>query len=559
MTASRLNVKLLAVSFPILWRRATASWPGALLILFLFARPVSGTDYFVGAKGDDQAVGTSRKAAWRTIERVNGTQLHPGDRVLFEAGKTFAGDLRLTEEDAGTAIAPVVIGSFGRGRATILAGQTNGITVENAGGMVIENLIVIGAGRTNNAGFGVACDNRLASGERLEHLRLHNLEVHGFGIFGIWVSGERSGFANVRITDCVMRDNLRGGMEVAGRLPYDATSYAHADVQVIRCRAFNNTGDPAYLKNHSGSGMVLYQVDGGLIESCEAWNNGAECRSKTGGGVGIWTCASRRVVIQHCESFANRTSSMDGGGFDLDGGCSECVLQYNYSHDNDGPGLMVYTYAYASYADRGNVVRFNISENDSRRSRTYAGLWVRSDGPRMTGLEVYNNTVITGAWTDQAAMVFGPEVEASFRNNVFVASGAAIPLRVSRPHNGIRFENNLYWREGERMQIAWDDSVFPTLGEWQNRTGQEMLAGVPVGLVAAPVLSAHPRAVRARERIGLQGLRAFRPLQNSLAIAGGLDLRSRFGLDVGQRDFRGALLPVSGWLPLGAIGGQSAK
>ncbi len=72
------------------------------------------------------------------------------------------------------------------------------------------------------------------------------------------------------------------------------------------CEAHDNTGDPDYLKNHSGSGIVLYQVDGGLMEHCRAWNNGALCRSTGGGGVGLWTCASRRVVIQHCESFANR-------------------------------------------------------------------------------------------------------------------------------------------------------------------------------------------------------------------------------------------------------------
>ena len=147
-----------------------------------------------------------------------------------------------------------------------------------------------------------------------------------------------------------MHDNLRGGMEVAGRLPWDATAYAHADVRVTHCQAFDNTGDPAYFKNHSGSGIVLYQVDGGLMEDCAAWNNGALCRA-SGGGVGLWTCASRRVVIQHCESFANRTSGGDGGGFDLDGGSVDCVLQYNYSHDNDGPGLMVYTYPYASHTD----------------------------------------------------------------------------------------------------------------------------------------------------------------------------------------------------------------
>jgi len=59
-------------------------------------------------------------------------------------------------------------------------------------------------------------------------------------------------------------------MEVAGRLPWDSPNYAHADVRVRHCQAFDNTGDPDYQKNHSGSGIVLYQVDGGAIEHCVA-------------------------------------------------------------------------------------------------------------------------------------------------------------------------------------------------------------------------------------------------------------------------------------------------
>jgi hypothetical protein len=98
-------------------------------------------------------------------------------------------------------------------------------------------------------------------------------------------------------------------------------------------------------------------------------------------------------------------------------------------------------------------MRFNISENDSRRSRTYAGLWVRNDGTGMTGVEVYNNTVIVGPWTDQAAAVHGEGVEACFRNNIFLGIGGAVLLRVEKPHGKVRFENNLYWQGGSPVQV----------------------------------------------------------------------------------------------------------
>jgi hypothetical protein len=525
----------------------------ALTLLWLVSGvlPLAAIDYFVCKEGNDDATGTSTNAAWRTIDRVNRSQFKPGDRVRFKAGTSFEGNLLISAEDAGTSNAPVVIGSFGEGRATILAGRKTGITVENAGGVTIENLIVVGSGRTNNTGYGIRCDNTLTNAERLAHLRLASLEARGFGVFGILVAGDQAGFEHVLITNCVMCENLRGGMEVAGRLPWDSKIYAHADVHVSHCRAFDNTGDPTYLKNHSGSGMVLYQVDGGVMEYCAAWNNGALCQS-SGGGVGLWTCASRRVVIQHCESFANKTSGGDGGGFDIDGGCVECVLQYNYSHDNDGPGLMVYTYPYASYSDRDNVVRFNISENDSRKGRRYAGLWVRTDGKEMTGVEIYNNTVVIGPWTDQAAHFQAKGVEARVRNNIFIATGPALPLRVEQPENHLRFENNLYWCEDGPTQIAWGAQTYSSLQEWRDGTGQELLAAEPTGRFANPYLTKLPPDARPGERRGLQAARAYRPLPTSPALANGLDLRKRFGLDIGDRDFFG--LPLAGRLPLGAIG-----
>lgn len=530
-------------------------WPSFMLsgflgVLLTGSGAISAADYFVSAKGDDGNSGASSTSGWRTIDRVNRARLTPGDRVLFEAGTTFPGNLLMTSEDAGTSNAPVTIGSYGEGRAILRAGNATGITVENAGGIVLENLVILGAGRTNNAGYGVRCDQTLTRTQRLAHLTLTNLDVQGFGVFGVLVSGQQAGFEHVRITHCQLHDNLRGGMEVAGRLAWDSPAYAHADVRVDHCQAYDNSGDPNYLKNHSGSGIVLYQVDGGVMEYCQAWNNGALCRSSGGGGVGLWTCASRRVVIQHCESFANRTSAADGGGFDIDGGSEDCVLQYNYSHDNDGPGLMVYTYAYASHRDHGSVVRFNISANDSRKGGRYAGLWLRTDGPPITGIEVHNNTIISGPWTDQAARIHAQGLEARVRNNIFVSSGTGWTLRVEAPSPQVRFENNLYWRQDGPTRIGWGDDAFLSLADWRARTTQETLHGEPTGRFADPGLAVLT-AAGVGGILGHPPLHRFSPRPDSPALGAGLDLRRRFGLDPGARDLLGR--PLLDRFPIGAI------
>ena len=415
-----------------------------IIILCLFATSsASAADYFLTPTGDDALTGTSVESAWRSIVRVNATTLRPGDRVLFQSGARFEGHLHLTAEDAGKVGAPVSIASFGKGRATIVAGQGVGIQVESAGHIVISDLIVEGSGASTNSAHGILCDNQLGGFQRLSNLRIEDVSVKGFGLLGILITGKRMGYEQVRVSRCEFADNRRGGMEIAGRLPGDATEYAHADVRVSQCTAHDNLGDPDYLANHSGSGIVLYQVEGGVIEQCRAWGNGGLCRSPHGGPVGIWVCESRRVSIQCCESFSNRTSNCDGGGFDLDGGCSECVLQFNFSHDNDGPGLMAYTYEGASHADHGNVIRYNISARDSRISRVYAGLWVRNDGNGMSGLDVYGNLIWAGPNTAHAAYVDGGGIEAHIHHNLFVGSNGAMPLKIEKPSVALRFSHNL--------------------------------------------------------------------------------------------------------------------
>jgi len=511
---------------------------------------VPAADYYVSSGGADASAGTAEAAAWKSIARVNAASFRPGDRVLFQAGRDFPGNLRLGANSAGRSNAPVVITSFGAGRARLRSGGETGITVENAGWVTISNLVVVGDGATNNTGYGVRFENGLEGFQRLEGVRVEAVEACGFGMFGLFISGRQAGFEHVRIVGCDLHDNLRAGIEISGRLDWNSPLYAHADVEVRRCRAHDNSGDPLYVKNHSGSGMVLYQVDGGRVADCRAWGNGRLCR-QANGGVGIWACASRGVVIERCESFENRTGGGDGGGFDLDGGSTDCVLQYNYTHDNDGPGLLVYTYRYASHSDRGNVVRFNVSDHDSRKTRTYAGLWVRNDGNGMTGLKVYNNTVRMGPWSDQAAYVDGNGVEAEFHHNLLVGGAQTAALRVEHPVATLRFQHNLYWGEGSPLRIRWGESEFGTLAAWEQATGQEVVGGKALGLCADPQFGGVQAAARTPSEDWRARLTAFQPLRGSVALNTGAE--SAPEATASGADIMGNVLSPTKW-PIGAVG-----
>ena len=88
----------------------------------------------------------------------------------------------------------------------------------------------------------------------------------------------------------------------------------------------------------------------------------------SGGPVGIWVWDANNALIQNNESHHNRTgSTADGGGFDFDGGVTNSVMQYNYSHDNAGPGYGVYQFR--GEALNGFTVRYNVSANDAPQER----------------------------------------------------------------------------------------------------------------------------------------------------------------------------------------------
>ncbi len=510
-----------------------------VFILLLGALSPLAHTYYVASSGHDGSDGTSSATAWKTIGRVNALTVRPGDRILFEGGQTFAGTLVLSWRAPISTDQETFIGSFGQGFATISAAFGNGIVLTNISHITLENQAITGSGSETNSSFGLLCENA-STNSALENLRLRGLQVSGFGKHGIMITGQQWGFKHVRIEDCVMHHNRRGGIEVAGRLRWDAKEYAHADVVIRRCQAYDNTGDPLFSQNHSGSGIVVYQVNGGLIESCSAWNNGALCPASGGGPVGIWMCAARGVVIQNCESFGNKTRGLDGGGFDIDGGCENCVLQYSFSHDNIGPGLMVYTYPYASYRDRGNVVRFNVSINDAVNSNRYAGLWVRADGRAMQGVSIYNNTVITSG--RYAAFIFGQDVEADFQNNLLITNTNGTPVAVEGGHSKITFQNNALWRNGAPFHTLWNQRVCHNFADWQVARGtSENLLFTDPG-----ILLSHASGL-----IGLSNLVVLRPRSAAVLTNGIPTIPSEVASvssDILNHRFHDTILPI------GAIG-----
>ncbi len=504
---------------------------------------IAGTTYYLSPTGDDAAVGTSPAAPWRTLARANRVDLAPGDRLLMEAGASFPGPLHLDAGDAGTPARPIVVGSFGAGRATILAGLGDGIVARNTMGLEIRDLVVVGDGRAVNRGSGIRVETDLAGDVKLDHVRIDRVEARGFGRFGVLVDGNRgkSGYRDLRIAAVEAHENALAGLAVRGEFAPHSRDYAHEEVAIVGCTAHHNPGVPGPSRDHSGSGIVIADVRGGLVEHCRAFENGALCESDEGGPVGIWAWDCDAIAIQHNLSYRNRVAGpKDGGGFDLDGGVTNSVLQYNHSYENDGAGYLLAQFPGAR-PFRGNTVRYNVSRDDGRRNR-YGGIHCWGV---MSAVEIHNNTIVatpSDRGGTPGAILWVPwetwTTDFHLRNNVLRVGGGLTLLEVPAGQSGLLFQGNAYYADEGPFRIGWEDTTYESLSAWRLATGQERIGPANVGLDVDPRLGPPAEGCPLAE--------------GSPMIDAGLDLKRLFGVDPGPRDLAGAAVPQGAALDVGA-------
>lgn len=534
---------------------ALAALPAALTGVFVAgcaATPHYTPDrsYYVSPDGDDDHDGRSPDRAWRSLKRADGRDFEPGDRLLLRGGARFEGSLLLGEGEAGRADEPVVVGSYGGGRATIVAHGTPGISVHNTAGVEIRDLSIVGGHGAYTGQGGVHVYNDRPDGRKLRHVSIVGVEVSGFRN-GIEIGSVSwlTGFRDVLIKNSVLRDNKDIGLlTYAPQALADGTpGYAHEDVVVSGVRAHHNAGDPRAHNRHTGNGIVLGSVRGGRIQGSSAHDNGSRASAEAHEGpVGIWAYDSTGLLMEHNRSYRNHTGSgVDGGGFGLDSNVSDSTLQYNLAFGNDGPGFHAYT-SKDNDAHHGNVFRFNISSNDGRKRPETGGIDVH--GRSINGLQVYNNTVVM---TDTVRP--GPVVrllagarDVTFRNNLLVTDGSLLVMTdAAFPAGRVLWQGNDYYAISGRPTVRWAGTTYSGLAEWRSATGQEMTDGRKTGFEADPCFRGGKTPVV--EKTGDAALLV--PGCDTVAQKG-LDLRSLFGTDTGGQDYFGEALGTT--MPIGA-------
>jgi hypothetical protein len=506
--------------------------------------------YYLSPTGRDTNAGTTPAAAWRTLGRASQAPLRPGTRLLLQGGGRFAGTLVLGAADAGNAAHPVIVGSYGTGRATIV-GARSGIVVEDTGGVEIHDLVITGRGVEQAGGAGINLWSDRLGQQRFSHIVITAVNVSGF-TYGIAIGAiGLAGFRDVRIADSQLHGNLDAGIASFGpRFNPAAPAYAHAGISITRVLAARNAGDPRQTRNSTGSGIVLGSVDGARVALSTAFDNGGAGGGSQRGPIGIWAYDSMRVVIEHNLSYANRSgNSHDGGGFGLDQNTSLSYLQYNLSYDNWGAGYLLFS-RLNNGACTGNVIRYNISSGDARTH-------IRSGGIVLTGWitrsAVYQNSVVLGTWTGalHAPLVIGEAVRSiTIRNSVLATSrtGPVVFANAQLRPRQAGLQGNDYFSAARSWLVQWGGARYASLRAWRTGTGEEILRlpgarGRPAGFAVNPAWTGPVLGLTARSAAN-RGIGAgFALRRGSQMIGAGLDLLRLFGTNPGPVDFSGQRVP----------------
>ncbi|MCX6328115.1 MAG: right-handed parallel beta-helix repeat-containing protein [Bacteroidia bacterium] len=498
----------------------------------------NGECYYVSGSGDDHNPGSLTRP-WKTLEKINHTNLKPGDNILLEGGTVYTGTIRLDSSDSGEEGKKVIIGSYGNGRAIIDGANAEGIVVKNCSHFIIRDLIVKGSGRKEgNVTDGVYITVS-------EYFDLDSLELFGFQHSGLHVHI----CSELKITSIYAHDNGFAGIHVTGTTINDPVNYDNENIYVGYCIAENNPGDPTVTDNHSGNGILASSVRGGTIEYCEASNNGWDMPWTGNGPVGIWIWDCTDFIIQHCISHNNKTNPIaaDGGGFDLDGGVSNSVIQYCLSYNNQGAGYGLFEFG-AAKPWENNIIRFNISQDDGIVNGGSLAIWRNETAGAMRNCEIYNNTFYNSNGRGNSLWIYNNWPDFHFRNNIFIYKGSF--LYPGQKLAKELFQSNCYWNLKDDQSIAG----YKNLLEWSLATGNEKTGDSFVGIYADPDLqSPGTCSLTDPGKLDPANLTAYYLKTGSPLIDRGLDLKKLFSLESGIKDIVGTALPQGKGFDIGAV------
>jgi hypothetical protein len=495
---------------------------------------LGATHYVDSRNGNDANTGTSPETAWKTLEKVNGTTFHPGDRILLRSSSVWRG--QLWPKGSGVEGKPITIGKYGGGVKPVINGDglfEDTVLLKNQEYWEIENLEITNTGVKPAVRRGVHA--ALENYGDAHHIYIRSLTIHDVnGIDTVKPNGgisytstgdqKPSRFDDLRVENNeiyhVDRSGIFGWSDAWVRSKWNPSLGV-----VVRGNQLHDIG---------GDGIVVVATDGAAVEHNVV---GHASQRSEGYNVAIWAWSADNTVIQYNEAYGTK-GQRDGEGFDSDWNSRNTVIQYNYSHDNDGGFLLICNEgghdATENAGNTGTIIRYNISRNDRTRGITVAG-------PVKNTL-IYNNTIYAAADHAVDLLLFadwnGWSEATHFYNNIFYAAGQAqFSHGVSRARDGAYTTAPGF---GASTNSVFDSNLY---------YGAKAPAGDAHALVANPKLVDPGRA-----GLGLLSLDGYHLQPTSPARATG-----RFIGNNGGRDFWGDPVPSCNKTDRGALQSDDCK
>lgn len=417
----------------------------ALLLLFgavYFTVSAAAATYYVDSSGgNDNNAGTATSSAWKTLTKVNSVTFQPGDQIKFKKGGSWTG--MLWPKGSGTSSSPIVIDSYGTGNAPLFNGNGQEATVYlyNQQYWEIKNLEIINDNGASSKRSGIYVVNE--NGGTLNHIYIIGNNVHDVygnnvkdanGSSGIKVR-TKAGTVQSNYNDVRIDGNTVGPRVDRTGIDLNSDFWCRPDAECTGTYNWypstNVVIQNNYVNDVGGDGIVPQNTSGAIVQYNTV--NGFNIRSGMV-NAGIWSYNADDTIIQYNEAF-NGNTTLDGQGFDIDYGQSRTIMQYNYSHDNDG-GFMMVTQPGTAKND-GGIVRYNISQNDGARIFQLAG--------PITNVQIYNNTLYLSPGQTASPIYAnswgGYPKSAAFYNNVFHLESAGTWYGLNTVAN-FTFNNN---------------------------------------------------------------------------------------------------------------------
>jgi hypothetical protein len=409
------------------------------VLLPLLAQSSLAATYYVDCRaGSDTAAGTTADTAWRTTAKVSATTFAPGDAILIRRGTTCSG--MLWPKGSGAEGRPIRIGSYGQGARPVIdgGGEQAALKLFNQQAWEIEDVET-----TGGSPYGIYIGGDAG---RLRHFRVRNTVVRD-------VSGE------VKAKDSGLMVVLADGaatiedVVIDGVIAHHTTQWAGV---IVRGASRENRARDVTVRNtivHDvfGDGIVLFQVEDGLIEKSAAWLTGLQPLQTIGTPNGIWTWRCRRCTVQWTEGFFIDSPGVDAGVYDIDWGCDDNIVQHNYGHDAQGYCASVF--GAEKETTTNSVVRHNVCVNNGRSpklARRQGDLFISTwaDGA-LDGVLVHNNTFFWNPPIDAPSVQMDHAEFTGSRPNRFFDNviHSAVPAMI-HSNRRLHFEGNVYWYAG---------------------------------------------------------------------------------------------------------------